>query len=217
MKTLKKTKVSPKESEAEVKRSRFDRKEQTRRELIDVALKLGSERSFGSLSIREVAAGAGITAAGFYRHFHNMDELGLALVDEVGLSLRRLLREARRKVSPGPEAISLSIETFLEFIRENGNLFRLLLGERQGASATFRKAFHAELDRFISELAIDLDRLQGLLKHPLRDSSLTAEAIVAVAFTVGAEAIDLPKHKQAGLSHRLIEEIKIIIRGSIRH
>lgn len=196
--------------------SRLDKKEQTRRDLIAVALNLSSERSFSSLSLREVAAGAGITAAGFYRHFHDMEEIGLALVDEVGLSLRRLLREARKRVSPGPEAIAVSVETFLEFIRQNQNLFRLLLGERQGASLTFRKAIHTEMDRFISELAIDLDRLQEELKQPLRDASLTAEAIVAVVFTVGAEAMDLPRHRHVGLSQRLIEEIKIILRGSLK-
>ena len=195
--------------------TRLDKKEQTRRDLVNAALALSSERSFGSLSLREVASAAGITAAGFYRHFQSMEDLGLVLVDEVGLSLRRLLRDARKKVSPGPRAITLSIETFLDFIQEHANLFRLLLGERQGASATFRKAIHSELDRFISELAIDLDRLHKELKQPLRDSSLTAEAIVAVAFTVGAEAIEMPKHKRAGLAHRLIEEIKIILRGSL--
>lgn len=211
MKTAKRLKVA-----APKKLSRGDQKEETRRHLVNVALRLSAERAFGSLSLREVAAGAGITAAGFYRHFRSMEELGLVLVDEVGLSLRRLLREARKKVSPGPKAIALSIETFLDFIRENENLFRLFLGERQGASATFRKAIHNELDRFITELAFDLDRLQSELKQPLRDANLTAEAIVAIAFTVGAEAIDLPKHKQAGLSHRLIEEIKIVLRGSLR-
>jgi len=104
----------------------------------------------------------------------------------------------------------------LEFVRENGNLFRLFLGERQGASITFRKAIHSELDRFISELAIDLERLQQTLKQPLRDPHLTSEAIIAVVFTVGAEAMDLPKHKHAGLSQRLIEEVKIILRGSLQ-
>ena len=75
---------------------------------------------------------------------------------------------------------------FLDFIRENGNLFRLLLGERQGASVVFRKAIYSEMDRFISELAIDLERLQQSTGKQLRDPSLAAEAIVAVVFTVGA-------------------------------
>ena len=198
------------------KSTRNEKKEQTHRHLIDVALKLSSERSFSSLSLREVAAGAGITAAGFYRHFHDMEELGLVLVDEVGLSLRRLLREARKRVNPGPQAIASSIESFLDFIRENGNLIRLLLGERQGASVVFRKAIYSEMDRFISELAIDLERLQQSTGKQLRDPNLAAEAIVAVVFTVGAEALDLPRHKHSGIAQRLAEEVKMILRGSLK-
>lgn len=203
-----------KPANAPAKMSRNEKKDFTRQHLISVALKLSSEKGFAALSLREVAGGAGITPAGFYRHFRSLEELGLVLVDEVGLSLRRLLRDARRKVSPGPGAIALSIDALLSFIQDNKNLFRLFLGERQGSSETFRRAIHSELDRFISELSIDLDRLQAQLAQPLRNSSFTAEAIVSVAFTIGAEAIDLPKHKQAGLKLRLVEEIKIILRGS---
>ena len=196
--------------------SRNELKEQTRRQLIDAALRLSAERGFSAISLREVAGASGITPAGFYRHFRDMEELGLALLDEVGIILRRLLREARRRVSPGPGAVAASIETFLEFIRDNGNLFRLLLGERQGATAVFRKAIHSEMDRFIGDLAADLEREHTVSGRPLRDPQLAAEAIVAIVFTVGAEALDLPKHKQIGLSQRLIEEVKIILRGSLK-
>lgn len=48
----------------------------------------------------------------------------------------------------------------------------------------------------------------------LMKPSFTAEAIVAVVFTVGAEALELPKHKQDGLKNRLIEEVNMIMRGS---
>ena len=194
--------------------SRVDQKAETRRELVKVALRLSSEKGFAALSLREVAAGAGITAAGFYRHFRDMEELGLCLLDEVGLSLRRFLREARRKVAPGPSAVKVSVDAFLAFVNENPNLFRLLMGERQGSTSTFRKAIHTEMDRFITELSQDLDRLHSLTGKPIRNSSHTAEAIVSIVFTVGAEALDLPKHKQTGLGERLIEEIKIVLRGS---
>jgi len=194
--------------------SRTDQKAETRRDLVNVALKLSSEKGFAALSLREVASGAGITAAGFYRHFRDMEELGLSLLDEVGLSLRRLLRDARKRVAPGPDAVRVSVEAFLNFVNENGNLFRLLLGERQGSTSTFRKAIHNEMDRFISELSLDLDRLHSSTQ-PLHNPSLAAEAIVAIVFTVGAEALDLPKHKQGGLAERLTEEVKIVLRGSL--
>ncbi|MBX3017353.1 MAG: HTH-type transcriptional repressor FabR [Bdellovibrionaceae bacterium] len=194
--------------------TKSEQRNQTRHQLIQAGLRLSGEKGFGALSLREVAVGAGITPAAYYKHFHDLEELGLVLLDEVGLSLRRMLREARKRVEPGPDAIRVSIDAFLKFVNENGNLFRLLLGERQGATPAFRKAIHTEMDRFVAELAADLERLQGALNQPLRDPSLTAEGIVAVVFTLGAEALDLPKHKQSGLKERMTEHVRTILRGS---
>lgn len=196
--------------------SKSEQKNQTRRQLIQAGLRLSGEKGFGALSLREVAVAAGITPAAYYKHFHDLEELGLVLLDEVGLSLRQMLRDARKRVEPGPDALKVSIETFLGFVNDNGNLFRLLLGERQGATPAFRKAIHSEMDRFVMELATDLERLQLGIDQPLRNPSLTAECIVAVVFTLGAEALDLPKHKQIGLTTRMIEHVRTILRGSLK-
>jgi len=161
--------------------SRAEKKKHTRDELIAAGLRLSGQKGFSGLSLREVSVEAGITPAGFYKHFHGMEELGLAMLDEVGLSLRRLLRDARKKVEPGPDAVRISVETFLRFVNENGNLFRLLLGEKQGASLTFRKSIHAEMDRFVGELSADLQIAQVAIKKPLKNPAVTAEAIVETA------------------------------------
>jgi hypothetical protein len=102
----------------------------------------------------------------------------------------------------------------MDYLNENGNLFRLLLGERQGGTSAFRKAIHAEIDQFVGELTEDLERESTRIHQPLSHPAYTAEAIVAVVFTVGAEALELPKHKQESLATRLIEEVKMILRGS---
>ena len=53
------------------------------RSLIEAAFsQLSAERSFTSLSLREVAREAGIAPTSFYRHFKDVDELGLTMVDE---------------------------------------------------------------------------------------------------------------------------------------
>ena len=55
---------------------------ETRRSLIVAAFdQLSAERSFSNLSLREVAREAGIAPTSFYRHFRDMEELGLTLVD----------------------------------------------------------------------------------------------------------------------------------------
>lgn len=194
---------------------RGEQKQKTRKLLIASALKLSAERGFSSLSLREIAKASGITPAAFYRHFHDIDELGLALIDEVGLGLRQLLRDARRSISDERSAIKSSVDAFITYITENTNLFRVLQGERQGASSAFRQALFTELGRFIEEVAEDLERASMKLNQPLFDFDLAAEAIVAVSFTLGGEALDLPKHRRNELAERLVKVIKIILRGSL--
>ena len=100
-------------------------KEKTRRQLINAALgQLSAERSFSSLSLREVAKEAGLAPTSFYRHFSDMDELGLTLVDEAGLTLRQLMRQARQRIEKGGSVIRISVLTFMEFIENNDNIFR---------------------------------------------------------------------------------------------
>ncbi|WP_316250612.1 HTH-type transcriptional repressor FabR, partial [Photorhabdus kayaii] len=133
---------------------RAKQKEKTRRSLIEAAFsQLSAERSFTSLSLREVAREAGIAPTSFYRHFRDVDELGLTMVDESGLMLRQLMRQARQRIAKGGSVIRTSVSTFMEFIGNNPNAFRLLLRERSGTSAEFRAAVAREIQHFIAELA----------------------------------------------------------------
>lgn len=194
--------------------TRAEQKAVTRRTMIESAIRLSADRGFAALSLREVCREADLAPTTFYRHFKDMDDLGLALVDEVALSLRRLMRQARQRAEQKESRIRASAEAFVEFIRRNKNLFRLLLGERSGSSSSFRKALKREMGLFVSELAEDLQRVALLTKKPLVDAALTSEAIVAVVFTVGAEALDLSPLESRELTERLIREIRIVLRGA---
>lgn len=114
-------------------------KEKTRRALVNAAFnQLSAEKSFSNLSLREVAREAGIAPTSFYRHFRDMDELGLEMVDEARLMLRQLMRQARKRIANGGSVIAISVETFFEFITNSPNVFRLLLRESSGTSQSFR-------------------------------------------------------------------------------
>lgn len=200
-------------SRQRMRTNRQEQKAQTRRKLIDAALSLSAARGFSSLSLREISKAAGLTANGFYRHFRDLDDLGLALVDEVALGLRQLVREARRRY--GEEGrVTASVEAFMDYVRQSPHLFRLLLGERGGGSPAFRQALHAEIDRFVAELADDLEAQGKESGQRLWEPALAAEAMVAVVFTVGAEALDLPRHRHAGLADRIIKEVYLVLRGA---
>lgn len=190
-------------------------KAKTRRALIEAALRLSAAQGFSGIGLREVTREAEVAPTTFYRHFQSMEELGLVLIDEVGLSLRRLMRQAAQRVGQqGKDMIQTAVEAFMEFIYLNTNLFRLFLGERMGSSTAFRKELKLELNRFIDELTAELDQAVSRSKYNLYETRLTAEAIIAVTFTLGAEALDLPTGKLQALSERIVQEVRIILKGS---
>jgi AcrR family transcriptional regulator len=191
---------------------RAQQKEKTRRQLIDAALgQLCSERSFSSLSLREVAKEAGLAPTSFYRHFSDMDELGLTLVDEAGLTLRQLMRQARQRIEKGGSVIQISVVTFMEFIENNGNIFRLLLRERSGTSAAFRAAVNREVRYFTMELC---DYLQQANKLDAKIAYIQADAAVTIVFSAGSDALDVETKNLEELAQRTIQQLRFIARGA---
>ena len=193
--------------------NRAQQKEKTRRMIIDAAFHLISQqRSYSSLSLREVTREAGIAANSFYRHFEDMEELGLTLVDEGGVALRQLMRKARQRLSDrGSSVIRTSVETFMEFIHNNPHVFYLLLRERNGTSLAFRKAVSRELQYFIVELA---DYIQHTQNYPTADAKVQAEAMVVLVFNAGTEALDCTPAELTLLTEKAITQLRYIARGA---
>lgn len=191
---------------------RAQQKERTRRTIIDAAFRqLSPERSFSSLSLREVAREADIAPTSFYRHFKDMDELGLTLVDEAGLALRQLMRKARQRIATGGSVIEISITTFMEFIHNNTNAFRLMLRERSGTSQAFRTAVAREIRHFIDELT-DYLETESHCGYELAYNQ--AEAMVTLVFASGADALDMSLHERQQLARRLVQQLRFIARGA---
>ncbi len=195
-----------------MKTNRVQQKEKTRRTIIDAAFRLLSqERSYSSLSLREVAREAGIAPTSFYRHFEDMEELGLTLVDEGGVALRQLMRKARQRMRDKGLVINISVETFMEFIQSSPHVFRLLLRERSGASRAFRKAVSRELQFFVVELA---DYIQQTQNYTAEASKIQAEAMVILVFNAGAEALDSNAAERKSLTEKAILQLRFVAKGA---
>lgn len=192
--------------------NRAQQKEKTRRLIIDAAFRLLSqERSYSSLSLREVSREAGIAPNSFYRHFEDMEELGLTLVDEGGVALRQLMRKARQRIRDQGSVIRTSVETFMEFILKNPHVFHLLLRERSGTSLAFRKAVSRELQYFIVELA---DYIQHTRGYTTSDARIQSEAMVILVFNAGAEALDCKPAELVLLTEKAITQLRYVARGA---
>ncbi|MDO6465366.1 HTH-type transcriptional repressor FabR [Pseudoalteromonas carrageenovora] len=191
---------------------RAQQKQKTRQALIEAAFnQLSADHSFSNLSLREVAREASIAPTSFYRHFKDMNELGLTMVDEAGLTLRQLMRQARRRIASGGSVINTSVVTFMEFIDNSSNQFRLLLRERSGTSKAFRAAVAREVKHFILELA---HYLESETKCDSIHAYIQAEAMVTLVFNAGAEALDIEGQQRDELIERVIWQLRYITRGA---
>ncbi|HCB18311.1 MAG: HTH-type transcriptional repressor FabR [Pseudomonadota bacterium] len=195
--------------------SRQEQKQKTRQNIIAGAFQLLNEnRTLSAISLREVAREAGIAPTSFYRHFKDMDELGLTLVDEAGLALRQLMRQARRRIASGGGVIDTSVDTFMEFISANSNVFRLLLREHTGTSAAYRLAVSREIQHFTDELS---DYIIEQLRIPHDIAVLQAESMVRLVFSAGADALEADTILKNDISDRLKRQLRFIQLGSLAY
>lgn len=191
--------------------SRSEQKEKTRRAIIDAAIsQLSAEQSFATLSLREVARQAGIAPTSFYRHFSDMEALGLTLIDECGLALRQIMRKARKRFKKGGSVIRTSVKTFMEFTETNPNIFRLLFHERSGTTHALRTAVEREIQFFIVELT-DYIQTVGYEKE---SAFAQAEAMVAVVFNAGAGSLAAKPSQQKYIEQRAIQQLRYIAAGA---
>ncbi|WP_420933869.1 HTH-type transcriptional repressor FabR [Alteromonas sp. A081] len=192
--------------------SRQEQKLKTRQNIIHAAFSLLDEnRSLSAISLREVAREAGIAPTSFYRHFKDMDELGLTLVDEAGLALRQLMRQARRRIASGGGVIHTSVETFMEFIAANTNVFRLLLREHTGTSSAYRLAVFREIQHFIDELTDYIIEKQGV---EYASAHMQADAMVRLVFSAGAEALEADDKLRCEIGEKVKTQLRFVQLGA---
>ena len=189
----------------------------TKEELFEAALNLiGPEKSIASLSLREVAREAGIAPNSFYRHFKDIDELAIALIDRSGIVLRQIIRESRLQASKQNSIIRSSVEVFIQQLdTDEGNL-SLLLREGFTGSKSYKEAVERQLIFFQQELQEDLIRLERLNRSKLFHPDLVAKAITQLVFNMGAKVIDLPHEQREEVVEQTMVMIRMILEGA-RH
>jgi TetR/AcrR family transcriptional regulator, fatty acid biosynthesis regulator len=189
----------------------------TKEELFQAALNLiGPQKSIASLSLREVAREAGIAPNSFYRHFKDIDELAIELIERSGGVLRQILHQARLKVSKQSSIIRTSVEVFIEQLdADEGNL-SLLLREGYTGSNSYKLAVEHQLNFFQQELQDDLIRLESSNDHKLSHPDIVAKAITQLVFNMGAKVIDMPVAQRKAVAEQTMIMIRMILVGS-RH
>ncbi len=195
---------------------REEKKLQTRQALIEAALTLMHEGGgFSGLSLREVSRQAGLVPTGFYRHFPDMEALGLDLATEACLSLRRTMREVRLRAQGGA-AVLESVKALVAFIREQPLYFEFLARERAGGPPALRHAIHREISGFVGELAEDLSKWPAYHRFPSEDlfmlADLVVNTVIHLALDLLAQSYD---EDEAELINRTAKQLRLIMIGAM--
>jgi AcrR family transcriptional regulator len=186
---------------------RAEQKQQTRQALLAAARELiENGRGFGSISLREVAKAAGIVPTGFYRHFADMDQLGLALVSEVGQAFRETIRRVRQNEFELGGLTEASVRIFLEGVSANRAQFLFLAREQYGGSRPVRQALATLREGISSDLAADMALMPRWQHLDATALAVLADLVVKSVFATLPELIDPPEQP---LPRHLMPQAKI--------
>ncbi len=193
--------------------SRRERKERTRHALLSSTLRLLSNHSFDSISLREVTRASDITPPAFYRHFNGMEDLGLALVDEAFGTLHDMVRVARSDTSTYDDVIRRSVKIVVAHVREHRDHMRFIARERYGGVRRLRRAIRMELDLFANELAVDLSRFPELSAWTRSDRQMFADLLVETVVSAVGRLTEARPEEEGGIARRIEKQLRLVVIG----
>jgi len=191
----------------------------TRQYLIDAALlRIEADKSgMAGISLREVTKAAGVSPTAFYRHFPDLEELGMAVLEESSDMLRRMLRDVR-KAPNSVEMITKSTDIFIRYVLENRAIWLLLSRERVGGSARIRAAIRNQTSYFTTELASDLRLMNVLPNMTQSDLQRLANMVISLAINLVPDILDLPLEQPRAAQEMKTDinsQLEILILGAV--
>ncbi len=207
-----------------------EQREKTSQALIEAALDLAAAEGYASLSLRSVARKAGIAPTSFYRHFREMDELGLAIMEQAAERLSEWMdrfRQARRSQgaaapkerSGRPSAIGALIqpfvESFLKCLSDNDLLLRIFFQERTGSIPALRKAVNRATDALVASLSEEVQRFgkeTGAFAGPV--CRLAAETLMMAAVTCGMDMLTRSGQSRDDALDRAVRMSELVLLGA---
>ncbi|QBR91749.1 TetR family transcriptional regulator [Nocardioides euryhalodurans] len=195
--------------------TRGERKERTRRAILDAALELSDEQTMAALSLRQVARQVGIVPTAFYRHFASLDDLGLALVEESFVSLRSMMREVRRGDPAFDKVIDRSLDVLVEHVHAQRAHFGFIARERAAGPPVVREEIRHQIELFERELATDLARLPGTDAWSSEDLHVLANLIVTSVVSTAEQIISARPDAEARIVSRARTQLRMVLIGAL--
>jgi AcrR family transcriptional regulator len=138
---------------------RREQREHTRREILAAADAFLRERPFRELSVDVVMVECGLTRTAFYRHFDDITELVLKLMEDVGRELVEVAARWRQMSGhkyPAPARAAL--RAIVDFFQRNGPLVRAI-ADAASTDERIERSYRGAIEAFIAVVAAGLEAL----------------------------------------------------------
>lgn len=195
--------------------TRGERKQRTRRAILDAALGLSGEQTLAALSLRQVAKEVGIVPTAFYRHFSSLDDLGLALVEDSFAALRAMLRDVRRDAPAFDRIIDRSLDVLVANVHSQRAHFGFIARERAAGPSVVREEIRHQIELFERELATDLARLPGTDTWSADDLRVLANLIVTSVVATAEQIIAARPDAEADIVARARTQLRMVLIGAL--
>ncbi len=195
--------------------SRGERKERTRRQILDAALDLCEDSSLVALSLRQVAKEVGIVPTAFYRHFDSIEDLGLALVEESFVSLREMLKDVRRSDPTYRTIIDSSVRVLAEHTAAQHSHFAFIARERVAGPPAVREAIRHQIELVERELATDLARLTDPARWSAEDLRVLSNLIVTLMVGATEAIVSARPETRPAILERARTQLRMMLIGAL--
>lgn len=183
---------------------------------MQAALELvASEANFSAISLRRIARQAGVVPTAFYRHFEDLDALGLTLVEETFRALRGILLEAQLSALPLKGLVRHSVELFAHHVRDNQLLFQFVVKERFSGTVAMRAAIHDEIRLLTNALAADFGRFEEFAHISETDLRMLSDLVVNTVISLSERIlhVDPDNAEDDALMLRAEKQLRLIFMG----
>lgn len=125
--------------------------------LVQAALRLITQsRSLTTLGLRELAREAGLNPNTFYRHFRNLDEFGLQVLEYIAEDMKAGVRALRQMADSSEQAAHDTVTFVYHYFLANPAATTVAVRELHGPSPVLRRALEAQLNTSAQEMAEDI-------------------------------------------------------------
>ncbi|PTU32433.1 TetR family transcriptional regulator [Stenotrophobium rhamnosiphilum] len=186
-----------------------------REKLLSAALKLAAKsRNLSTIGVRELGREAGLNPNTFYRHFTDLDDLSMALIDQLGKELRVPLQALRRSIVSREENAVRTVELVFDFAKDHPDVFIVGVRELYGASPRVREALRRTIGEVAGDLAEDMRVMQIT---PGLDDKTARELAEVVAVQTFHSTLDYLEHpdQRSEILRRVVQFINALFVGAM--